>query len=214
MEEQSPLLTDQDFVPVAPEDSNTEGAKAAAAGLAALSIPSPKGEGSKPVSPLPMPMDGAATGAGAGDDAAAAEAETGPANEDRPSRTSVRSAAGSAAAAAVAGTAAAGAGAGAGAGTTSGNELPQANPGGSQQPPDDKLNQFVNFLHGDNPGACQFHAQMRLSHEGCRKLANFIKSSNRVRALSLSHNLIGGYGRARHGGTVHVGHMTCEMYET
>lgn len=212
MEEQSPLLTDQDFVPVAPEDSNTEGAKAAAAGLAALSIPSPKGEGSKPVSPLPMPMDGAATGAGAGDDAAAAEAETGPANEDRPSRTSVRSATGSAAAAAMAGTAAAGAGAGAG--TTSGNELPQANPGGSQQPPDDKLNQFVNFLHGDNPGACQFHAQMRLSHEGCRKLANFIKSSNRVRALSLSHNLIGGYGRARHGGNVHVGHMTCEIFET
>lgn len=201
MEEQSPLLTDQDFVPVTPEDSNTEGAKAAAAGLAALSIPSPKGEGSKPVSPLPMPMDGAATGAGAGDDAAAAEAETGPANEDRPSRTSVRSAADS--------DAAAGAGAGPVAGTTSGNELPQAKPGGSQQPPDDKLNQFVNFLHGDNPGACQFHAQMRLSHEGCRKLANFIKSSNRVRALSLSHNLIGGYCR----GNVHVGHMTCEMYE-
>ncbi len=36
-----------------------------------------------------------------------------------------------------------------------------------------------------------FHAQMRLSPEGCRKLAMFIAQSNRVRALSLSHNYLG-----------------------
>lgn len=44
---------------------------------------------------------------------------------------------------------------------------------------------------GENPGACMFHAQMRLSLDGCRKLSNFLSSSNRVRALSLSHNYLG-----------------------
>ncbi len=42
-----------------------------------------------------------------------------------------------------------------------------------------------------NPQACMFHAQMRLSLEGCRKLANFLTNSSRVRALSLSHNFLG-----------------------
>lgn len=56
---------------------------------------------------------------------------------------------------------------------------------------EDKLKQFVNFLQGENPGACMFHAQMRLSLDGCRKLANFLSSSSRVRALSLSHNYLG-----------------------
>lgn len=60
--------------------------------------------------------------------------------------------------------------------------------------PDDKLNNFVNFLQGDNPGACMFHAQMRLSLEGCKKLADFVAGSSRVRALSLSHNFIGDDG--------------------
>jgi hypothetical protein len=32
---------------------------------------------------------------------------------------------------------------------------------------------------------------MRLSVEGCNKLANFLRSSARVRALSLSHNYLG-----------------------
>eukprot|EP00955_Chlamydomonas_euryale_P112508 366133-Chlamydomonas_euryale.AAC.3 len=62
------------------------------------------------------------------------------------------------------------------------------------QQQDPKLQQFVNFLHGENPGACMFHAQMRLSLDGCRKLANFINGSDRVRALSLSHNHIGDDG--------------------
>ena len=62
---------------------------------------------------------------------------------------------------------------------------------GSPKPPDEKLNKFVDFLSGDNPGACMFHAQMRLSLDGCRKLANFVGSSTRVKALSLSHNHIG-----------------------
>lgn len=55
----------------------------------------------------------------------------------------------------------------------------------------EKLKQFVTFLNGENPGACMFHAQMRLSVEGCIKLANFLKESHRVRALSLSHNYLG-----------------------
>ena len=37
---------------------------------------------------------------------------------------------------------------------------------------------------------------MRLSFEGCRKLANFLASSTRVRALSLSHNYLGDVGLA------------------
>ncbi len=36
-----------------------------------------------------------------------------------------------------------------------------------------------------------FHAQMRLSLEGCRKLAGFLSGTARVRALSLSHNFLG-----------------------
>ena len=64
----------------------------------------------------------------------------------------------------------------------------------SPKAPDEKLNKFVDFLAGDNPGACMFHAQMRLSLEGCRKLANFVGSSARVKALSLSHNHIGDDG--------------------
>lgn len=70
-------------------------------------------------------------------------------------------------------------------------------PGGTQESPapTEKLSQFVNFLNGENPGACMFHAQMRLSPEGCMKLANFLRSSARVRALSLSHNYLG-EGRA------------------
>jgi hypothetical protein len=39
-----------------------------------------------------------------------------------------------------------------------------------------------------------FHAQMRLSLDGCRKLSNFLMSSSRVRALSLSHNFLGDDG--------------------
>ena len=66
--------------------------------------------------------------------------------------------------------------------------------GASSGKPDEKLNNFVNFLQGDNPGACMFHAQMRLSLEGCKKLADFVAGSNRVRALSLSHNFIGDDG--------------------
>eukprot|EP00201_Polytomella_parva_P016692 CAMPEP_0175068858 /NCGR_PEP_ID=MMETSP0052_2-20121109/17894_1 /TAXON_ID=51329 ORGANISM="Polytomella parva, Strain SAG 63-3" /NCGR_SAMPLE_ID=MMETSP0052_2 /ASSEMBLY_ACC=CAM_ASM_000194 /LENGTH=756 /DNA_ID=CAMNT_0016335911 /DNA_START=75 /DNA_END=2346 /DNA_ORIENTATION=+ len=62
--------------------------------------------------------------------------------------------------------------------------------------PPDKLNQFVDFLSGDHPGACMFQAQMRLSIEGCKMLSSFLKSSARVRALSLSHNLIGDDGVA------------------
>ncbi|MEW5297431.1 MAG: hypothetical protein WDW36_000639 [Sanguina aurantia] len=58
----------------------------------------------------------------------------------------------------------------------------------------EKLKQFVTFLNGENPGACMFHAQMRLSVEGCVKLANFLKDSHRVRALSLSHNYLGDEG--------------------
>ena len=65
---------------------------------------------------------------------------------------------------------------------------------GSPKAPDEKLNKFVDFLAGDNPGACMFHAQMRLSLEGCRKLSNFVGSSTRVKALSLSHNHIGDDG--------------------
>ncbi|KAG1650848.1 hypothetical protein FOA52_003145 [Chlamydomonas sp. UWO 241] len=69
-----------------------------------------------------------------------------------------------------------------------------ANGDAGAAPDEKKLDEFVNFLHGDNPGACMFHAQMRLNAEGCRKLSNFIKSSGRVRALSLSHNHIGDDG--------------------
>jgi hypothetical protein len=61
----------------------------------------------------------------------------------------------------------------------------------SPKPADEKLNKFVDFLQGDNPGACMFHAQMRLSLDGCRKLSAFVGSSSRVKALSLSHNHIG-----------------------
>ncbi|PNH08537.1 Methyltransferase-like protein 2 [Tetrabaena socialis] len=61
-------------------------------------------------------------------------------------------------------------------------------------PAPEKLVDFVNFLNGENPGACMFHAQMRLSPEGCMKLANFLRSSARVRALSLSHNYLGDAG--------------------
>lgn len=50
------------------------------------------------------------------------------------------------------------------------------------------------LLKGQNPGACMFHAQMRLSLDGCRKLAGFLTSSSRVRALSLSHNFLGDDG--------------------
>ena len=64
----------------------------------------------------------------------------------------------------------------------------------SAQQPDEKLNKFVDFLSNDNPGACMFQAQMRLSLEGCRKLSNFVGSNERVKALSLSHNRIGGLG--------------------
>lgn len=66
----------------------------------------------------------------------------------------------------------------------------------SPTPPanEEKLKSFMNFLSGENPGACMFHAQMRLSFDGCRKLANFLKSSARVRALSLSHNYLGDDG--------------------
>ncbi|GAX76083.1 hypothetical protein CEUSTIGMA_g3526.t1 [Chlamydomonas eustigma] len=64
----------------------------------------------------------------------------------------------------------------------------------SPRPPDEKLNKFVDFLQGDNPGACMFHAQMRLSLDGCRKLSAFVGSSSRVKALSLSHNHIGDDG--------------------
>lgn len=73
-------------------------------------------------------------------------------------------------------------------------------PGATQESPapPEKLSQFVNFLNGENPGACMFHAQMRLSPEGCMKLANFLRSSARVRALSLSHNYLG-EGRERRG---------------
>jgi hypothetical protein len=39
-----------------------------------------------------------------------------------------------------------------------------------------------------------FHAQMRLSLDGCRKLSNFLSTSSRVRALSLSHNFLGDDG--------------------
>jgi hypothetical protein len=63
----------------------------------------------------------------------------------------------------------------------------------AESPTPEKLSDFVNFLNGENPGACMFHAQMRLSPEGCMKLANFLKSSARVRALSLSHNYLGEY---------------------
>ncbi|KAG2435842.1 hypothetical protein HXX76_007037 [Chlamydomonas incerta] len=64
----------------------------------------------------------------------------------------------------------------------------------TEGPPPEKLTDFVNFLNGENPGACMFHAQMRLSPEGCMKLANFLRSSARVRALSLSHNYLGDAG--------------------
>lgn len=81
-------------------------------------------------------------------------------------------------------------------------------------PPPEKLTDFVNFLNGENPGACMFHAQMRLSPEGCMKLANFLRSSARVRALSLSHNYLGacllenaqtGLGLGRGGAAMPVG---------
>ncbi|KAL6765313.1 hypothetical protein V8C86DRAFT_2457523 [Haematococcus lacustris] len=61
-------------------------------------------------------------------------------------------------------------------------------------PADEKQKQFVEFLQGANPGACMFHAQMRLSLDGCRKLAAFLANSSRVRALSLSHNYLGDDG--------------------
>ncbi|EFJ46815.1 hypothetical protein VOLCADRAFT_105335 [Volvox carteri f. nagariensis] len=64
----------------------------------------------------------------------------------------------------------------------------------AESPTPEKLSDFVNFLNGENPGACMFHAQMRLSPEGCMKLANFLRSSARVRALSLSHNYLGDAG--------------------
>ncbi|GIL55141.1 hypothetical protein Vafri_10740 [Volvox africanus] len=64
----------------------------------------------------------------------------------------------------------------------------------AESPTPEKLTDFVNFLNGENPGACMFHAQMRLSPEGCLKLANFLRSSARVRALSLSHNYLGDAG--------------------
>ncbi|KAJ9507873.1 hypothetical protein QJQ45_021202 [Haematococcus lacustris] len=52
----------------------------------------------------------------------------------------------------------------------------------------------TNMRFGANPGACMFHAQMRLSLDGCRKLAAFLANSSRVRALSLSHNYLGDDG--------------------
>ncbi|GLC41543.1 hypothetical protein PLESTF_001581500 [Pleodorina starrii] len=67
-------------------------------------------------------------------------------------------------------------------------------PAAAETPTPEKLTDFVNFLNGENPGACMFHAQMRLSPEGCMKLANFLRSSARVRALSLSHNYLGDAG--------------------
>lgn len=73
----------------------------------------------------------------------------------------------------------------------SSGEEPSALITSPRQQPDEKLNKFVDFLSGDNPGACMFQAQMRLSLEGCRKLANFVGSNSRVKALSLSHNRIG-----------------------
>ncbi|GLI67404.1 hypothetical protein VaNZ11_011593 [Volvox africanus] len=64
----------------------------------------------------------------------------------------------------------------------------------AESPTPEKLTDFVNFLNGENPGACMFHAQMRLSPEGCLQLASFLRSSARVRALSLSHNYLGDAG--------------------
>ncbi|KAJ9506376.1 hypothetical protein QJQ45_019525 [Haematococcus lacustris] len=61
-------------------------------------------------------------------------------------------------------------------------------------PPDEKQKQFVDFLQASNQGPSMFHAQMRLSLDGCRKLAAFLASSARVRALSLSRNYLGDDG--------------------
>ncbi|KAF5834351.1 hypothetical protein DUNSADRAFT_9014 [Dunaliella salina] len=55
----------------------------------------------------------------------------------------------------------------------------------------EKLARLSKFLQGENQGSCTFHAQMRLSQEGCQKLATFLEHSGRIRALSLSANYLG-----------------------
>mmetsp|Transcript_38183 Transcript_38183/g.85097 ORF Transcript_38183/g.85097 Transcript_38183/m.85097 type:complete len:606 (+) Transcript_38183:167-1984(+) len=179
-EHDSPGLTEKDFEPLSPEAQ--EAAAAATAALAATSI----ADGH--VSPVPSPTP-----------AAAAAAQQLPLEQ--------AAVAGAAAVDAGAGTAPVTAGGAAEAGASGEAVVPAAGaaaPGDAANAPaaangvqhEEKLKQFMNFLQGDNPGACMFHAQMRLSLDGCRKLSNFLKSSARVRALSLSHNFLGDDGMA------------------
>uniref|UniRef100_A0A7S3QSX1 Uncharacterized protein n=1 Tax=Dunaliella tertiolecta TaxID=3047 RepID=A0A7S3QSX1_DUNTE len=55
----------------------------------------------------------------------------------------------------------------------------------------EKLAQLSRFLQGEHHGSCTFHAQMRLTQDGCHKLATFLEHSGRIRALSLSANYLG-----------------------
>ncbi|KAG2498188.1 hypothetical protein HYH03_003942 [Edaphochlamys debaryana] len=158
-----------------------------AAGAAAAAAAAEGGEAA--ASPLASPP--AASPRDAGDAAALARAASGA--EEAPAASTSAPEAGAAAAAAGAAAAAADAAGADAAGAAAGAAGPvvAADPAA---PPPEKLSDFVNFLNGENPGACMFHAQMRLSPEGCMKLANFLRSSARVRALSLSHNYLGDGG--------------------
>ncbi len=212
-------LTDKDFEPVPASDMRKSSsgqnpdsqsrAKAIASGLTVAGLAAgvkgvmvgPAGAGAEGPGPAPWPAAPGAAAAGAeGAAAAGTEAAEEPSSAAAGAEgegASEAEASGVAAAAAAAdGTAASPQATSPKAAAVSA-ATPQVGPEAlAVAAPDDKLNQFVNFLHGENPGACMFHAQMRLSLEGCKKLAIFIQSSSRVRALSLSHNHIGERERA------------------